>query len=188
MKAKTRSSSVPSLPQIKRCNPELLQPSKLKTKTKPKIPKVEDAPIMNLVTSKNFVVANAVEVILAAPAKKSQPAKDYLHKEEYGAVPKYLEMIKKDIAAENEYIRQMQSQEEESPVRLMTNEEKAGLIQGLKVKWESVNTEYQAITHMTKLDTVGKIRRKEGYEAELSQIEKDIEKLNRQTIYVDRYS
>lgn len=70
MKAKTRSSSVPSLPQIKRCNPELLQPSKLKTKTKPKIPKVEDAPIMNLVTSKNFVVANAVEVILAAPAKK----------------------------------------------------------------------------------------------------------------------
>lgn len=103
-------------------------------------------------------------------------------------MPKYLEMIKKDIAAENEYIRQMQSQEEESPVRLMTNEEKAGLIQGLKVKWESVNTEYQAITHMTKLDTVGKIRRKEGYEAELSQIEKDIEKLNRQTIYVDRYS
>jgi len=187
-KMKSRSSSVPSLPQIKRNHPELLQPSKLKSKTKPKIPHVDDKPIMNLVSSKNFVVANAVEVILAAPKKSSKTSKDYLHKEDYGRVPKYLQSIKHDIAAEYEYIRQMQSLEEESPVRLMTDEEKNCLIQGLKAKWETINHDYQAITHMTKLDTVGKIKRKEGYEAELSQIEKDIEKLNRKTIYVDRYS
>jgi len=32
---------------------------------------------------------------------------------------------------------------------------------------------------------VGKVKRKEKWEAELSQIEKDIEKLNRQNIAVD---
>jgi hypothetical protein len=187
LKKKTRSSSVPSLPQIKRNHPELLHPSKLKTKNKPQVPKPDEQPIMNLVSSKNFIVANAVEVILAAPQKSSHPTKDYLHKEDYGRVPKYLESIKKDIAAEYEYISQMQKKDESS-VRLITDGEKDCLIQGLKAKWESVNHNYQATTHMTKVDTVGKIQRKEGYEAELSQIEKDIERLNKKSIYVDRYS
>merc|ERR1712046_117472 len=132
LKAKTRSSSVPSLPRMRREHPELLQPSKLKTKHKPQIPKPEDKPIMNLVSSKNFIVANAVEVILAAPPKKLETTKDYLHKEDFGRVPRYLESIKQDIAAEYQYISQMQSQEEQSPVRLMTDDEKNRLIQGLK--------------------------------------------------------
>jgi hypothetical protein len=187
LKKKTRSSSVPSLPQIKRDHPELLQPSKLKSKNKPKIPNKDDQPIMNLVSSKNFIVANAVEVILAAPKRRNSASKDYLHKEDYGQVPKYLESIRQDIAAEYEYISQMH-QKEESPVRLMTEEEKQVLIQGLKAKWESVNHEYQAITHITKLDTAGKIKRKEGMEAELGQIEKDIERLSKKAIYVDRDS
>merc|ERR1719310_1288314 len=128
---------------------------------------------MNLVSSKNFIVANAVETILAAPKKVPQGAKDYLHKEDFGKVPKYLQHIKKDIEDEYEYIRQLQEQE------------KAGLIAGLKAKWEQTNTDYQATTHLTKLDTIGKVKRKEKFEAELSQIEKDIEKLNRKQILVD---
>jgi hypothetical protein len=183
-----RSNSVPSLLNVKRLHPEVLQPSKLKTKNKPQIPKIEDKPMMNLVSSKNFVVANAVEVILAAPRKPSTSTKDYINKEDYGKVPRYLESLKQDIAAEYEYIRQMQSQEDESPVRLMSDDEKQCLIQGLKAKWETVNHDYQATTHITKLDTMGKIKRKEKYEAELSQIEKDLEKLNRKAIYVDKYS
>jgi len=139
---------------------------------------------MNLVSSKNFLVANAVEVILAAPPKPKVVGKDYLHKEDYGRVPKYIESIKQDIAAEYEYISMMQ-QREESRVRLMTEDEKQVLFRGLKAKWESVNSKYQAITHITKLDTVGKVKKKEAMEAELSQIEKDIEKLNKKAIYVD---
>merc|ERR1719217_1345106 len=141
---------------------------------------------MNLVTSKNFVVANAVETILAAPKKTAQGAKDYLHKEDYGKVPKYLDHIKQDIDAEYEYIRQLQAQEDQersAQSRLLSDEEKHGLIMGLKAKWEAVNTDYQATTHLTKLDTIGKVKRKEKYEAELTQIEKDIEKLNRKNIY-----
>merc|ERR1719446_1824705 len=103
---------------------------------------------MNLVSSKNFVTANAVE-----------------------------------------YILKLQEEEEEeqkaNQVRQLTEEEKAPLIEGLKAKWEKVNTDYQATTHITLMDSIGKKIRKEKYEAMLALIEKDIEKLNKGQIIVD---
>jgi hypothetical protein len=189
MKKNANTTKVQTLTEVKKANPNLLQPTELKAKLKPDVPKTSDIPVMNLVTSKNFVVANAVETILAAPKKVTQGAKDYLVKEDYGKVPKYLKHIQQDIEAEYDYIRQLQEQEEEarnSQVRPMVDDERLSLISGLKAKWESVNTEYQASTHLTKLDTIGKMKRKEKYEAELSQIEKDIEKLNRRNIMVSR--
>jgi len=189
MKKNTNTTKVQTLTEVKRAAPHLLQPSELKPKLKPDVPKTSDMPVMNLVTSKNFVVANAVETILAAPKKVSQGAKDYLSKEDYGKVPKYLKNIKQDIDAEYEYIRMLQEQEDQerlSQNRPMAEDERQQLIAGLKAKWEAVNTEYQATTHLTVLDTAGKVKRKEKYEAELSQIEKDIERLNRKNIMVSR--
>jgi hypothetical protein len=191
LKCGDKNTKVAPLSDVKKDQPHLLQPTVLKPKNKPSIPKKDDTPIMNLVSSKNFVVANAVETILAAPKKGPNATKDYLHKEDYGKVPKYLEHIKSDIDAEYEYISQLQQQQaaaQGSSSRLITDDEKFSLIQGLKAKWEAVNTDYQATTHLTKLDTIGKVRRKEKYEAELTQIEKDIEKLNRKHIYVDAFA
>mmetsp|Transcript_30427 Transcript_30427/g.56843 ORF Transcript_30427/g.56843 Transcript_30427/m.56843 type:complete len:278 (+) Transcript_30427:94-927(+) len=187
MKKGTKVGTVATLGEVKRTSPEKLKPSELKPKLKPDVPRLSDQPVMNLVSSKNFVVANAVEAILAAPNKVSQGAKTYLEKEDYGKVPKYLKHIKKDIEAEYDYIRALQDQEERamsSQVMGLPEEERVSLINGLKAKWESVNTEYQASTHLVKLDTVGKVKRKEKYEAELSQIERDIEKLNREGILI----
>merc|ERR1719231_1742270 len=113
MKKNTNTSKVQTLTEVKRSQPHLLQPTELKPKLKPDVPKTSDLPVMNLVTSKNFVVANAVETILAAPKKVSQGAKDYLCKEDYGKVPKYLQNIKQDIDAEYEYIAMLQQQEDE---------------------------------------------------------------------------
>jgi hypothetical protein len=191
MKKNVSTSKVQTLSEVKRAQPQLLQPTQLKPKLKPDVPKTSDIPVMNLVTSKNFVVANAVETILAAPKKVSQGAKDYLSKEDYGKVPKYLKNIKQDIDAEYDYICMLQEQEEEermSDMRPMPEEERLQLIAGLKAKWEAVNTEYQGNTHLTILDTQGKMAGKEKHEAQLSQIEKDIEKLNRKNIMVHRDS
>merc|ERR1711920_1136914 len=169
--------------------PDRLKPTHLAPSMQPAVPRASDAaPIMNLVTSKNFVVANAVETILACPKKTSTTAKDYLHKEDFGKVPKYLNQIKADIDAEYNYIQELQEQYNESQGdrhKQMSEDERQNLIFGLKSKWEAVNTEYQASTHLTKLDTIGKTKRKEKYEAELAQIEKDIEKLNRKNIMID---
>merc|ERR550514_1668439 len=148
MKRGSKNKAVPSLAEVRATVPEALQPTKLKTKLKPTLPAKDDKPIMNLVTSKNFVVANAVETILAAPKKVSVGAKDYLHKEDYGKVPKYLQNIKEEY----DYIRMLQEQEEEArsaQVRPLTEDERQALILGLKAKWEQTNTEYQATTHIT---------------------------------------
>jgi len=188
MKKNAYTSKVATLSEVKKDKPNLLQPSELKAKLKPDVPKKMDMPVMNLVTSKNFVVANAVETILAAPKRVSQDAKDYLQKEDYGKIPKYLKHIKQDIEDEYDYIRRLQEEEEEarnSQVRGMGEDERLALIAGLKQKWETINTEFQAYTHLTKLDTFGKIKRKEKHEAELAQIEKDLERLNRKSIIID---
>lgn len=191
MKKFTKSSSVPSLTEIKRINPAQLQPSHLKESRfmgggGP--PKRGEGPVMNLVSSKNFIVANAVETILAAPKKIQNNQKDYLNKEDFGKVPKYLHHIKKDIQSEYDYIRQLQEQHmaDSAPqVHPLGEDERLDLMEGLKMKWESINTQYQGETHLTTLDTMGKMRRKEKHEAELAQIEKDIEKLNKANIAVD---
>merc|ERR1719440_1583190 len=191
MKKNSSTGTIETLAEIKRKRPHVLQPTELKPKLKPDVPKTSDAPVMNLVSSKNFVVANAVETILAAPKKAQQGAKDYLQKEDYGKVPKYLKNIKQDIDAEYDYIRQLQQQEEEErqrAVRPLQEDERLQLIAGLKAKWEAVNTEYQGETHITVLDSHGKIARKEKWEAELQQIEKDIERLNKKNIIIHQES
>jgi len=185
----SKQPKVASLTSVRKSNPELLRPSVVRESRLPAVPRKEEKPIMNLVSSKNFVTANAVENILAAPKKVVQEVPDYLHKADYGKVPQYLTQIKNDIADEYDYIRRLQEEEEremrEGQVRQLTEDEKNALIEGLKAKWEKVNTDYQATTHITKMDSVGKKRRKEQYEALLMQIEKDIEKLHKRAVLVD---
>lgn len=187
MKKNTATSKVQTLSEVKKNQPNLLQPTELKPKLKPDVPKTSDIPVMNLVTSKNFVVANAVETILAAPKKVTSATKDYLQKDDFGKVPKYLQQIKQDINAEYEYIQMLQEQDDAmrtDQIAQMPEDERLKLIEGLKAKWESVNTQYQGATHLTVLDSAGKIYRKERDEAQLAQIEKDIEKLNRKNICI----
>lgn len=61
----------------------------------------------------------------------------------------------------------------------MDESERRELVAALKAKWDSVNAKYQKITHLVLLDTAGQVRRKETLENELTQIENDINKLQR---------
>merc|ERR1711974_529921 len=188
MKKMAKSNSVPSLAEVKKDCPELLVPSSLQPRMKGGVPKRSEQPVMNLVSSKNFIGANAVETILAAPKKVSQGAKDYLKREDYGKVPKYLTHIKRDIDAEYDYIRQLQQEHYDAnqpQVRPLDDAERLSMIGCLKAKWEQVNSDYQGSTHLTIMDTMGKMQRKEKYEATLAQIEKDIEKLSKRSITID---
>jgi len=190
MKKMSKSCSVPSLAEVKKSNPDLLVPKTLHSSSKKGGPpkRGDVKPVMNLVTSKNFIVANAVETILSAPKKTSVEVKDYLKKEDYGKVPRYLTQVKNDIDAEYEYIRQLEQQrmdEEASSIRGIDDEERLALIAGLKQKWEQQNTEYQRETHKLKIESMGEIKRKEKNEALLQLYEKDIEKLSKRGLAVD---
>lgn len=59
----------------------------------------------------------------------------------------------------------------------LSGEERAQLLGHLKTKWSSVNTAYQKMTFT--LDTPTKQKRKETYEQQLAEIEKDIQTLDR---------
>lgn len=184
---RTATKPVASLFQLKKNCPEKLKPTEMKPKIKPSLPSKDDQPILNLVTKKNFIVSNAVENILAAPKKVLETDDDFMNKDDFGKLPPYLSKIKADIAAEYQYIRDLREAEQEQAkvTRPLSEEERQALLQGLKAKWEEINCEYQLGTHLTKLDTVGKITRKEHHEKSLMQIEKDIDKLKRQNLMID---
>lgn len=78
---------------------------------KPAIPAKDEKPIHGLVSDKNFIVANAVENILAAPKLPAQKDKDMLKKKTYGKVPKYVTKIKNEIEDEYNLVREMQIEE-----------------------------------------------------------------------------
>ncbi|KAF4653944.1 hypothetical protein FOL47_010223 [Perkinsus chesapeaki] len=187
-----RAKRVESLTELRKKSPEKLKASAPHAVTKPPVPKLNEKPVMNLVSGKNYVTANAVDNILKAPPAKAkhygEMDKDYLKKADYGKVPAYLERIKADIKSEYEYIRKLQEQqttEEQARIRPLLEDERMELIEALKKKWEKVNADYQCMTHLTKLDTIGKTKRKEAFEAQLAAIESDIAKLNRRRVLID---
>ena len=189
LKAGARKQREPTLKELKDKNPSALVPSVPKARVKPALPSRLESPPIAAPTEKNFIVANAVDTILTAPRRRVPAEKDYLAKPDYGQAPKYLSAVKADIAKEYEYIRTLQAAEQEqnkAQVRLLPEEERQNLLIALKKKWQSVNNDYQTMTHMTRLDTVGQIRRKEHYEKLLSEIEKDIAKIDRGFVFIDQ--
>jgi hypothetical protein len=161
---------------------------------KPGVVTREDKPILGLKSSKNFVTANAVEAILAVPGNRARVTKDppqYLKKDDFGQVPKYLNQVRDEIDRENEMIeefvrqnRHMLDEDEGARVEPMDERERQQLVCALKAKWDHVNAKYQKLCHNVVFDTLGKVRRKETFEKELTQLEKDIELLSKGQVAV----
>jgi len=154
---------------------------------KPAVPKKDEKPIMGLKTQKNYIVANAVENMLAQPKVIEEPIK-YKEKKDFGKVPNYLQNIKGQMNREYEHIKtvHLQAEQDRDSEKFMLSDEELRILRdGLKRKWDIVNKEYQSITHISTLDTIGLKRKKEDCERELAQIEKDLEKLNKAYIFVD---
>eukprot|EP00750_Incisomonas_marina_P001605 INCI11346.1.p2 GENE.INCI11346.1~~INCI11346.1.p2 ORF type:complete len:246 (-),score=52.71 INCI11346.1:280-1017(-) len=158
------------------------QTRKPRTHQKPTVPRRTEKPILGLQSSKDFVVGNAVENILAVPMRRQAPKVNYLKKKDYGRVPEYLQHVKKDIQEEkrviDEYFGDQQSYEQQQQGEMLSDRERNDVLRKLKAKWANANERYQKITHNTILDTIGKVRRKEQCEKELEQLQKDIEKLS----------
>lgn len=171
-------------------NPMLPDPTSVtnkKAKQKPPVPKKTEKPIMNLVSAKNFITANAVEAILSEAKTVKNREMNYTQKADYGKVPAYLARNKAKIAAEKaaiqEYMSMQEQQNQGDSMVEMPMEERENLKLHLKKKWAEINELYQKLSFT--LDTPAKQKRKETYERELVQVENDIKKLNsRGPIYI----
>lgn len=175
---------------LKKTRPDLPQPESFQYKVTRKPSLDAHGPSEGRRANKDFIKENAVDVIMAEPRKRPVKDENYLVKKNYGQVPRYLEKVKKDVASEKEYINtiieqeQMMYQQSSPQMQLLEESERVRLLEQLKSKWEQVNHNYQNMTHIVTLDTIGKVRRKEEYESQLQQLEKSIEKMSKPLVFV----
>lgn len=156
-----------------------------KSNNKPPVPLKDEKPIMGLKTCKNFIASNAVEAILKSPVHKNrQDDNGFMEKENYGKVPEYLAKVKQEIKREQEIVENcvlnsQQKTPDMSEFEEMDPDLRQSYVNQLKLKWDQVNAKYQKICHRVTIDSLGDIKRKEAQEAELQQLEDDIEKLSK---------
>lgn len=153
----------------------------------PPVPTNEDKPVMGLKTDKNFVVANAVENILAVPKKTSDDQQTRaVDKGGYGKVPAYIQRTKKEIATQQAHTmaakEQNMSLERVSDMKELEEEDAIDLREGLKQRWEVLNKQFATMSF--NLETKSQLKRKEQLETQLHQLETAMAKLNKRHIYV----
>ena len=150
---------------------------------KPPVPSRDDNPAKGLQqTSKDYVYSNAIEVINSIPGKRKEIKIPYWEREDYGKVPAYLGTVKAEIEKEkklvDKYVSDQFGNEGHQEQEVMDELVRRDLFNKLKQRWGEVNTEYQKYCHKAP-DTPGDIRRKAAQEAELKQLEDDLEMLGR---------
>lgn len=127
---------------------------------------------------------------MAQPPKRPSSKFDPLNKSDFGKTPDYLSTVKQQINEEKEHVRRVieheraRRQPPQPRLRQMPEEERLQLLDELKNRWEEVNRNFQQMAHLIKLDTNGKLRRKEQYEREMDQLEAAIAKLSKPNVLV----
>jgi hypothetical protein len=162
---------------------------------RPLVPRHTEQPQMGSKSNKNYVTTNAVNNIMAVPRKPAAKYVDtvsgdtfdlvasglvpkYTNKKDYGKVPGFLERRREDMtAAQAEYDCYIEESLRRGQMEQVTEEERDTLLAGLKANWEDLHHQYQGLSVIT--DTAPKKARKERMEAEMKQLEKDIELLER---------
>lgn len=81
-------------------------PTMTKTKLRAAVPKRDEKPTMGLTSNKNYITANAVEVILAKPGKVPQEEFQWTTRPGFGQVPMYLRRNKAIVQQERENFEQ----------------------------------------------------------------------------------
>jgi ribosomal protein L9 len=143
---------------------------------------------MGLKSDKNFITANAVDIILMGTKKKPMTCNNYLTKHNYGKTPVYLSKIQEDIEKEYKAIREIQIRNDEDEARKkkkLSCDEIENLREGLQKRLAQVKKDYGNITHKTVIDTIVCRRYKTDLEKEINIIESDLEKLNKGQVIID---
>merc|ERR1739841_68815 len=170
-------------------------------KRKPNVPKQSDAPVSGVKSNKNFINSNAVENIMSVP---KQPACNYVDskdgtihnletsgrtpcytkKKEYGKTPAYLSKRKEtDSQMQRQYEAYIQNYMRQGQMKCLSQGERENILAGLKSNWEELHHQYQGLSVVT--DTAPKKTRKERMEAEMNELEKEIECLEKhKNIYI----
>lgn len=159
------------------------------------VPNHTEKPVMGFKSDKNFISTNAIDNIMSVPKKPAANYADtrngtihtlepsgltpkYLKKKEYGKTPTYLVKRKEEVQrAQEQYEHYVQESLKRGAMKSLNESERQNIISGLKANWEEIHHQYQGLSVVT--DTAPKKNRKERMEAEMDQLEKDIDLLEK---------
>ena len=154
--------------------------------SKPPVPRKDEIPKMQGTQKKNYIVENWKQ---APKTKKLHPEKEqtwYTDKKDFGKRPKYLDRVIDEYQAENQFwdeVRESMAPEDtETRCRLLSEEERLNILEGLKANMADIKRRYAALSFGQ--DNLSFRQKKEGMEAEMAQLEKDITTFSRANVYV----
>jgi hypothetical protein len=114
------------------------------------------------------------------------PPTFYVDKPDFGRVPRYLNRVTRQAAAESAYwegVRQANMPEDtETRCRLLGEDERLEILAGLQANLADAKRRYGALSFGQ--DHISFRKRKEKLEADLAQLEADIATFSRQNIYI----
>lgn len=154
---------------------------------RPPVPKHNEHNVMHTMgnENKNFKLINIKRAKTAKPRTLpsakcfEQQTPIYIYKPKYGKVPKYLQNLKEvktksnEMKSKEEFLR---NERDQNQIRVVDEEEKKELLDGLKHNWQKLQEEYQKMPLL--IDSVPKMIRKTKLENNLKSLEQDICLLN----------
>merc|ERR1712146_489730 len=85
---------------------------------------------------------------------------------------------------EEKFIRELkEAQQRDTNMQVLPEDDRLEILAGLKKRWEELNKQYIKHTSCV-IDTIKKRLRKENLEAQLAQVEKDIEKMSKPHVVI----
>lgn len=152
---------------------------------KPSVPKHNEISKIHFSTNENVdfklinitkaKTAQARTIPVAQNFEQKPPV--YIHTSKFGTVPEYLQNLKRiKINQIKEKEERVRNEENQNQVRVIDDEEKKKLLDGLKHNWQKLQEEYQKMPLL--IDSVPKMIRKTKLENNLKSLEQDICLLN----------
>ncbi|XP_012930613.1 enkurin-like [Heterocephalus glaber] len=92
---------------------------------------------------------------------------------DYGVTPEYIRKRSEELKkAQEEYDHYIQENLTKAAMKMLSDEERVAVLQGLKKNWEEVHKEFQALSVF--IDSLPKKVHKQRLEGEMKQLEHDI--------------
>lgn len=178
LKKRSRRDDLPPRPRTR--------PHGNETLMKPPVPTQKEIPKTPSKQRRNFILENWKQAPLTKKLHPEKPVRWYTDKPDYGMTPEYIEKVKQEYRNEGQYwddIRDsMEPEDTEVRCRLLTEEEKQKILDGLNANLAENKKRYAALSFGQ--DHLSFRRRKERMENEAAQLEADIKTFSRQNVYI----
>ena len=156
---------------------------------KPPVPAAKDCHKPKNGPKKNFILQNWKDAPKTKKLHPEKPETFYVDKPDYGQVPKYLDRVKDEYQAEAEYwdeVREaMQPEDNETRCRLLSEEERLKILEGLQANLAENKKKYATLSWGQ--DNLTFRRKKQQMEEEAAQLEADIKLFERQNVYITEH-